>query len=459
MSIEVIVLAAGQGTRMRSSLPKVLHTLGDSPMLMHVLDTANALDPSRIHLITGFQGEQVHQALETTAPRYIEKINWVTQAEQHGTGHAVMQALPHVDKSSRCLILFGDVPLIDSETLRGMCQSSAALTLLTAIPKNNFGLGRIIRDAGNDITGVVEEKDADPHEREIREINTGIMLCKADLLDKWLGQLNNDNSQGEYYLTDIVAMAVADGQPVEGKIAAHPERLTGVNSRANLASTERLYQQLQAQELMESGVTLRDPARFDLRGEATFGRDCTVDINVILEGKVEIGDRVTIEANCVVRNSRIGTGCRIHANSVIEDAELGEGCNVGPFARLRPETRLGSQVRIGNFVEVKKSHLADGAKANHLAYVGDSEVGRNTNIGAGVITCNYDGANKHQTIIGDDVFVGSDTQLVAPVKIASGATIGAGSTITRNIDEGDLAISRAKQTSVKNWKRPVKKKK
>lgn len=456
MTLEVIILAAGQGTRMQSKVPKVLHPVGGKPMLMHVLDRAAELSAEKIRVVTGFRGQQIRDSVESFAPSYLSSIHWFDQAEQNGTGHAVMQAMPGVDPNADCLVLYGDVPLIDTGVLKNLLQSQNTLTLLTAKPVNIEGLGRIIRNQQDQVCGIVEQKDASEIQKQITEINTGILLCKGKRLADWLGRIKNNNSQGEYYLTDIVSLAVTDGDSVGAVLAEEPSRFVGVNSKQDLAQIERTLQKLQAETLMAQGVTVVDPNRIDVRGSVKFGQDCSVDINVIFEGEVTIGSNVTIESNCVIRDSVIGDQCHIHANTLIEKAAMGDRCSVGPFARLRPDTILESEVRVGNFVEIKKSRLDQGAKANHLAYVGDSAVGKNVNIGAGVITCNYDGANKHQTIIGDDVFVGSDSQIVAPVTIGAGATIGAGSTITKNIKEGDLAISRAKQVSIKNWKRPEK---
>ena len=457
MPLDVIILAAGQGKRMRSDLPKVLHAVGGQPILAHVIDAALALEPNRIHIVTGHGGERVRSDIAGRFPDCEERIRWAHQEAQKGTGHAVLQALPGVPAMADCLVLVGDVPLVDPSDLGQLVDGHADLSLLTAMPSDPSGLGRILRDASGNIVGIVEERDASTEERAIREINTGIMCCNAENLTRWLGQVGCDNQQGEYYLTDIVALAVADGASVCGVVAETADRLLGINSRKDLAVAERGYQRLVAASLMDAGVTLRDPDRIDVRGKARFGRDCEVDVNVVLIGEVNVGDGVAIGPGCLIRNTRIGNHCHIHPNTIIEDAVIGDHCDVGPYARLRPDTRLADKVRIGNFVEIKKSELGEGAKANHLAYVGDSDVGANTNIGAGVITCNYDGANKHRTEIGANVFIGSDSQLVAPVRIADGVTIGAGSTITRNIDQPALVLSRSKQLSVPGWHRPKKK--
>ena len=442
---------------MRSDLPKVLHAVGDRPILSHVIDAARTLGPTRIHVVVGHGGEQVRSAMEAMYPDSESWLNWARQEKQNGTGHAVLQALPGVGPQSRCMVLVGDVPLVDPIDLEKLLQTESDLCLLTATPSNPSGLGRILRNTAGELVGIVEERDASAKERKIGEINTGIMLCGAESLDRWLAQVGCSNQQGEYYLTDIVGIAVAEGSRVCGVVAATADRLLGINSRSDLAVAERGFRRLCTEALMAAGVTLKDPERVDIRGDVRFGRDCEVDVNVLLEGDVSVGDNVVIEPGCIIRNSRIGDFCHIYPNTLIEDAVLGNHCSVGPFARLRPETTLADHVRIGNFVETKKSEFGKGAKANHLAYVGDSSVGENTNIGAGVITCNYDGANKHRTEIGADVFVGSDSQLVAPVRIADGVTIGAGSTITRNIDHPVLVLSRAKQLAVPGWDRPQKK--
>lgn len=457
MSLEIIILAAGQGTRMRSALPKVLHQVGGKSMLQHVIETSQQLDPEKIHVVTGYQSDLVKENIGAALGDRVQNICWVLQKQQLGTGHAVLQAIPAVDTDSTCLILYGDSPLVDAESLNALCDKNIGLSILTAKPENTEGLGRIIRDSQGKIEGIVEHKDATAEQRLIAEINTGIMACRANLLIRLLDRLDNRNSQSEYYLTDIVAAAVAEKEAVHAQLAKEPGRLMGVNSCAELAIAERSFQLLKARQLMLDGLTLRDPARLDVRGDPTFGFDCIVDVNVILEGKITIGNGVSIGPNCLIRDSVIGDNCLIHANSIVDTATLGEDCEVGPFARIRPETKLSERVKVGNFVELKKSTLGIDSKVNHLAYVGDSTVGKDVNIGAGVITCNYDGANKSQTVIGDSVFVGSDTQLVAPVEIGEGATIGAGSTITRNVEPGVLAISRAQQKSINNWRRPKKK--
>ena len=458
MPLEIIILAAGQGKRMRSSLPKVLHNVGGKPMLQHLLETTLKLKPSRIHVVIGHGKDQV---VSTINAAFADKkrFNWVEQKKQLGTGHAVMQALPKVKRNATVMVLNGDCPLVTPQTLRKVARlsASAGVNLMTVEMDNPTGLGRIVRDAKGKIIGIVEEKDADTSQRAITEVNTNCLATNAKKLQHWLSTVNRNNAQNEYYLTDAIAGAVNDGMTVKSVSPAHIRETMGANSKSDLAVLERIYQQQQTTLLMEKGVTLMDPARVDVRGTCQFGNDCVVDINVIFEGKVKVGDGVSIGPNTVIRDATIGHATVIEANCVIDNATIGKACNIGPFARIRPETVMKDLVKIGNFVETKKSIIGIGSKANHLSYVGDSEVGKAVNIGAGVITCNYDGANKHKTIIGDNVFVGSDSQLVAPVTIAKGATIGAGSTITDDVDLDVLAVSRARQRSIKNWKRPVKK--
>jgi len=450
--MNVVILAAGQGKRMRSDLPKVLHPLAGKALLAHVIDTARQLGAARICVVYGHGGERVREALD--AP----DLGWAKQEPQLGTGHAVLQAMPQLDASAATLILYGDVPLIRAATLRRLLEAAGdgALGLLSAHLDDPHGYGRIVRAEGR-VTRIVEEKDADDAERAIREINTGIVVAPTKALARWLPTLGNRNAQGEYYLTDIVALAVADGMPV---VTAHPDapwETEGVNSKLQLAALERQHQRNRAAALMEAGVTLADPARIDIRGELACGRDVAIDVNCLFEGGVELGDGVSVGANCVLKNCRIGSGTRIAPFCHIEDAVVGTDGVIGPYARLRPGSELGRDVHIGNFVEVKNSSIADHSKANHLAYVGDATVGSRVNIGAGTITCNYDGANKHRTVIGDDVFIGSDTQLVAPVTVGRGATLGAGTTLTRDAPPDQLTVSRAKQTTVPGWKRPLKK--
>jgi bifunctional UDP-N-acetylglucosamine pyrophosphorylase/glucosamine-1-phosphate N-acetyltransferase len=454
MKLGVVILAAGQGTRMRSSLPKVLHKLAGRPLLQHVISTAGALEPEQIVVVYGHGGEQVPAAFSA------DGLTWVEQAEQLGTGHAVEQALPALKDADRVLVLYGDVPLTEVSTLSALIDAAADtdLALLTVELENPTGYGRIVRAQNGSIQRIVEQKDAAPEELAIREINTGILVADRTRLEQWIERLENDNAQGEFYLTDIVEAAVKEGIEVRSAQPADFDEVKGVNDRMQLAELERHYQRRQAQQLMRQGVTLRDPARFDLRGTLSVGQDVEIDINVLLEGDISLGDGVRIGANTVIRNSSIAADTQINENCVIEQATIGQKCLIGPFTRMRPNAVLAESVRIGNFVEVKKSNIGEGSKINHLSYVGDTSVGKAVNIGAGTITCNYDGANKHQTIIGDNAFIGSDTQLVAPVEVGAGATIGAGSTITQNAPPETLSLSRSKQVSLKGWRRPVKKK-
>ncbi|WP_192456232.1 bifunctional UDP-N-acetylglucosamine diphosphorylase/glucosamine-1-phosphate N-acetyltransferase GlmU [Musicola keenii] len=452
-AMSVVILAAGKGTRMYSDLPKVIHPLAGKPMVRHVIDAAMQVGAQRVHLVYGHGGDQLREALGSTG------VNWVIQSEQLGTGHAVQQAAAGFADDEDILILYGDVPLISPATLLRLVDAKpeGGIGLLTVELDDPAGYGRIVREKG-EIVGIVEHKDASEEQRRIKEINTGILVAGGCDLKRWLGQLTNNNVQGEYYLTDIIAMAYQEGRRVA---AVHPARLSeveGVNNRLQLAALERVFQHEQAERLLLAGVMLLDPSRFDLRGELQHGRDVTIDANVILEGRVTLGDRVKIGAGCVIRDSVIGSDCEISPYTVVEQAELAAQCTIGPFARLRPGAELGEGAHVGNFVEMKKARLGKGSKAGHLTYLGDAEIGAGVNIGAGTITCNYDGANKHKTVIGDDVFVGSDTQLVAPVTVANGATIGAGTTVTRNVGENELVISRVKQTHFAGWQRPVKKK-
>jgi len=452
MGLSIVILAAGQGTRMKSELPKVLHKLAGRTLLQHVHDTAEQLQGRDIHVVYGYGGEQVR---ETCADLF---VNWVEQKQQLGTGHAMQQVIGDIPDTDDVLILYGDVPLITTATLQRLIESGreSGFGLLTVEMENPAGYGRIIRDGSGNIVRIVEQKDATGEELEIREVNTGIMLVRADLLKRWLAGLDNNNAQGEFYLTDIIEQAVNDGI---GILPEHPESLvevSGINSRLQLAEMERYYQLVQAHQVMRQGVTLADPARFDVRGSLHTGQDVEIDINVILEGEVTLGNRVRIGANTIIRDSHIMDGVTILPNCVIEESVIGEGSRVGPFARIRPDTALESNVHVGNFVEIKKSQVARGAKINHLSYIGDSEVGINVNIGAGTITCNYDGANKHKTIIGDNVFVGSDCQFIAPVKIGAEATIAAGTTVTEDVEPRDLVLSRVRQFAVKGWRRPGK---
>ncbi|MGE6793892.1 bifunctional UDP-N-acetylglucosamine diphosphorylase/glucosamine-1-phosphate N-acetyltransferase GlmU [Pseudomonas guineae] len=454
MSLDIVILAAGQGTRMRSALPKVLHPIAGKSMLAHVIDTARQLDPQGIHVVIGHGAERVREQLAA------DDLNFVLQTEQLGTGHAVAQALPALT-AERVLILYGDVPLIEIGTLERLLQrvSEQQLGLLTVNLNDPTGYGRIVRDGSGVVNAIVEHKDATAEQRLISEGNTGILAVPGKRLSDWLGRLSNSNAQGEYYLTDVIAMAVADGLVVATEQAVDEMEVLGANDRIQLAQLERHYQYRAARRLMVQGVTLIDPARFDLRGEVTVGRDVTIDINVILEGRVVIEDGVQIGPNCVIKNSTLRTGAIIKANSHLEGAEVGEGADCGPFARLRPGSVLGAKAHVGNFVELKNATLGEGAKAGHLSYLGDAEIGARTNIGAGTITCNYDGANKFKTVLGEDVFIGSNSALVAPVTLGDRATTGAGSVITGDVPANTLAVGRAKQRNIEDWKRPVKIKK
>ena len=454
MDLSVIILAAGQGTRMKSAMPKVLHALAGKPLVQHVIDNAHGLNAKAIHLIYGHGGDQVRATITDAT------IQWVLQAQQLGTGHAVQQAIPNLPDDQRVLILYGDVPLTRSETLQALLakQPQNGIALLTVTLPDPTGYGRIVRNAAGNVTAIVEQKDATDEQKKIAEVNTGILCCAAKDLRRWLGKLKNDNAQKEYYLTDIIAMCVGEGGAVQTHQPASRDEVEGVNNRLQLADLERRYQRRVAEELMTAGVTLRDPARLDVRGAVKIAQDVILDINVVLEGKVEIGSGSEIGANCVIKDCVLGKNVTVQPNSVLEGAVVGDGAIIGPFARLRPGAELADHVHIGNFVEVKKAKIGVGSKANHLAYIGDAEIGRDCNVGAGTITCNYDGANKHLTVLEDDVFVGSDTQLVAPVRVGKGATIGAGTTVTKDVAPDALVISRVKQTEISGWQRPRKKK-
>lgn len=454
MSTSVIILAAGKGTRMRSHLPKVLQPLAGRPLLGHVIETAKKLQAENIITIYGHGGQLVQDAFVE------EKIQWVEQVEQLGTGHAVQMTLPVLPKEGISLILYGDVPLVRQQTLEQLLEASreTGIGMITLTVENPAGYGRIVRESGK-IQAIVEHKDASDEQRLINEINTGIYCVSNAKLHQWLPQLSNDNVQGEYYLTDIVAMAVADGLEIASIQPELAFEVEGVNDRLQLSTLERDFQQQQAKDLMQQGVHLIDPSRFDLRGILKAGQDVRIDINVIIEGDCELGDFVEIGAGCVLKNTKIAAGTKVQPYSVFENAVVGENTQIGPFARLRPGAKLGNDVHIGNFVEVKNTSIGTGSKANHFTYLGDAEVGENSNIGAGTITCNYDGANKHKTIIGNEAFVGSNSSLVAPVRIGNGATVGAGSVITRDVEDYSLAFERAKQLSKENYQRPQKIKK
>ena len=453
MPLSVVILAAGQGTRMRSSLPKVLHPMAGRPLLDHVVEVADALDPVSTHVVYGFGGDQVQAAMAH------RDLIWHEQAQQLGTGHAVMQAMGAIADDAQVLVLYGDVPLLRRDTLADLVALGGddGLGVLTVNVSEPTGYGRIVRDKDDHIVQIVEEKDATDDQRLIHEVNTGVVVAQARHLAEWLGKLNNTNAQGEYYLTDIVELAVWDNVPVRALAAADEAETLGVNDKVHLAEAEAEHRRRVALDLMRQGVTLADPARIDVRGTLTCGADVVIDVNTVFIGDVKLSDGVHVGPNVVIIDSQIEDGTVIHPNCVIEKSHFGPNCQIGPFARVRPETYLGSTVKLGNFVEVKKSNIAKGSKVNHLTYVGDSTLGERVNVGAGTITCNYDGANKHRTTIGDDVFVGSGVQFVAPVEVGDGATIGAGSVITRDPPAGKLTLSRGKQLTVDAWKRPVKK--
>ncbi|WP_448917200.1 bifunctional UDP-N-acetylglucosamine diphosphorylase/glucosamine-1-phosphate N-acetyltransferase GlmU [Haemophilus sputorum] len=451
--LSVVILAAGKGTRMYSDLPKVLHPIAGKPMVKHVIDTVKHLNARQINLIYGHGADLLKERLAD------EPVNWVFQAEQLGTGHAMQQAAPFFADDENIMMLYGDTPLIQQSTLERLIAQKPenGIALLTVKLDNPTGYGRIIRENGS-VVAIVEQKDASAEQLKIQEINTGVMVASGASFKKWLGNLNNNNAQGEYYITDVIAMANEDGFQVQAVQADEFMEVEGVNNRLQLAALERFYQKKQAEKLLLAGVTLIDPSRFDVRGTVEHGKDVSIDVNVILEGNVKLGNNVKIGAGCVLKNVIVGDNVEIKPYSVLEDAVIGEKSAIGPFSRLRPGTQLAEGAHVGNFVEIKNAQVGKGSKVNHLTYVGDAEVGSNVNIGAGVITCNYDGANKFKTIIGDDVFVGSDSQLVAPVEIANGATIGAGSTITKNVAEGELVITRVAQKHIQGWQRPTKKK-
>lgn len=452
MSLHIIILAAGQGKRMNSAHPKVLQTLGSEPLLAHVIKAAQTLSPEAIHVVHGHGGEKVRSTLNHL------DVNWVHQTQQLGTGHAVAQAMHAVPESARVLVLYGDVPLVRQATLSRLVATAGddKLALLTVTVAAPAGYGRILRDADGHIVGIVEDKDATAQQRQIREINTGLLCAQARHLHAWLPRLSDSNAQGEYYLTDCTGMAAAEGVTIEAGQPDDEAEVQGVNNRLELARAERIFQRFQAESLMAEGLTLRDPERFDLRGELQAGRDSRIDINVVIEGHVVLGENVVIGPGCVLRDCTIADNTRIESHTVIEGATIGAHCQVGPFARLRSGTVVSDHAKIGNFVETKKTELGEGSKINHLSYVGDARIGRHVNVGAGVITCNYDGVNKHRTTIGDEAFIGSDCQLVAPVTVGEKATIGAGTTLTENAPADRLTVGRARQTTVDGWRRPRK---
>lgn len=454
MALHVIILAAGRGTRMRSQLPKVMHTLAGQPLLAHVVAAAQRLQCEKIHIVVGHGADQVQSAFAG------QNIEWSSQLEQLGTAHAVAQALPRIPNDADVLVLYGDVPLINADTLALMTQTlnEQTMALLTVRLANPTGYGRILRNAGGDIEAIVEEKDASPTQRVINEVNTGVLALRASALHELMPRIGNNNAQGEYYLTDLIGLFVATGRRVEAVQPKHEQEVEGVNNRLQLAHLERWFQVQQAQALALNGVGIADLNRIDVRGELTTGTDCFLDVNCVFEGKVSLGNGVRIGPNCVLKNVDIGNDVVIEANSVLEQSSVANHCVIGPFARLRPGTRLSDHAKIGNFVETKNAEIREGAKVNHLSYVGDALVGAKTNIGAGTITCNYDGVNKFKTLLGENVFVGSNTALVAPVSVASGATIAAGSVITGDVGENQLAVARSRQKNIDNWKRPEKSK-
>ena len=453
MSLSVIILAAGQGTRMYSDKPKVLHEIGGKPMLAHVLELAQKLEPAEISVVVGHQADRVKERLSDYS------VQWVLQAEQLGTGHAVQQAIDTVS-AERVLVLYGDTPLTRVSSLKKLLHASESdkLGLLTVKMDNPTGYGRIVRDSNGSILEIIEEKDASDEIKKINEGNTGILYAETASLKRWLNELENDNQQGEYYLTDCIAACVAENETVASVCVSDESEVAGINNKLQLEQLERVYQLQQAEALLTQGVTLADKSRFDIRGTLICGRDTFIDINCIFEGNVELADGVSIGQNCLIKESSIGAGSVVLANSVIENARVDESCSIGPFARLRPGAEMAANSKVGNFVEIKQATIGEGAKVNHLTYIGDAEIGEKANIGAGTITCNYDGAYKHKTIIGANAFIGSNTALVAPVTIEAGASIGAGSTITRDAPENELTLERSKQITIKGWQRPKKEK-
>ncbi|MCJ2378636.1 bifunctional UDP-N-acetylglucosamine diphosphorylase/glucosamine-1-phosphate N-acetyltransferase GlmU [Vibrio sp. ZSDZ34] len=454
MNFSAVILAAGKGTRMYSHLPKVLHTLGGKPMVEHVINACQSLQAQSLHLVYGHGGDTLKSGLADLP------LNWIEQADQLGTGHAVLQAAPSLGDDENVVVLYGDVPLIAPQTLQNLlsAQPNGGIALLTVAVENPTGYGRIIRENGP-VVAIVEEKDANDEQKRIGEINTGVLVANGADLKRWLSKLTNDNAQGEYYLTDIICIAHQEGGAIE---AVHPQcrsEVEGVNNRVQLAELERIYQVTQAETLLKQGVMIRDPQRFDLRGTLKCGMDVEIDINVIIEGHVTLGDNVTIGAGTVLKDCYVEANTIVRPYSVIEGATIGQQCTIGPFSRVRPGTVLSNDAHVGNFVEIKNVQLGEGSKANHLSYLGDADIGRRVNVGAGAITCNYDGANKHKTVIGDDVFVGSDSQLIAPVEIANGATIAAGTTVAKSVAEQELVLTRSKSTIKTHWQRPVKIKK
>ena len=457
--MEAVILAAGRGTRMHSRLPKVLHTVGDKPMLIHVINSAESAGAKKIHVVVGNDGEQVKEQVRRFFIR--NEVSWILQREQLGTAHAVQQAVPHFESKAEgdhILVLYGDVPLIKPDTLVQLLSNTktGSIGILTLLTENNRGLGRILRDESNKIVGIVEEKDASDLQKEIKEVNSGIMALPADRLAGWLGRIENNNQQSEYYLTDIIELAVSEKVAINSVVIPNEIEAQGVNDKSQLALVERHFQMTKCAELLEKGVILRDPSRVDIRGELTCGQDVEIDFNTLFEGNVTLGSNVKIGPNVIIKDSSIGNDTQILPGTIIESSIIGEETILGPNARIRPGTILGNKVKVGNFVETKKAILGEGTKANHLAYIGDAEIGKNCNIGAGTIFCNYDGANKHKTLLGDNVFIGSNSVLVAPVKLEDDSFVAAGSAVNTNIPKGNLAVGRTKQRNISGWKRPSK---
>ena len=454
MPLSIVILAAGQGTRMRSRLPKVLQQLAGKPLLAHVLDTVDELSAEAVYVVYGHGGEQVPEAFSS------RKVEWVRQESQLGTGHAVAQAIGHIPDDHQVLVLYGDVPLMQADTLRGLVEKCdvADLVLLSTKLVDPAGYGRIVRGSHGNIERIVEHKDATDSERRIDEVNTGLLAAPCARLRKWLAALGNDNAQGEYYLTDVIGMAAGEGLRVEGVIADDPAEVHGINDRRQLAEAEKILRRRNADRLLRDGVTLVDPERIDVRGSLQCGQDVTIDVNVVFHGDVRLGDRVVIGPGCVISDATIGDGTTVDALCHIDSTNIGRDCRIGPYARLRPGATLGDEVHVGNFVEIKKSELGKGSKANHLSYIGDAGIGAGVNIGAGTITCNYDGANKHRTIIEDGAFIGSNTALVAPIRVGRNAVVGAGSTLSKDAPADALTVSRGRQTTIEGWQRPKKQK-
>ncbi len=459
--MEIVILAAGKGTRMHSAHPKVMHTIGGKPMLAHVIDTAQSLGPEKIHVVIGFGADAIKQAFDSSPHKSI--LNWVIQVKQLGTGHAVQQALPQIDTdaaSNPVLVLFGDVPLIKPETLKEVLEhcDDNNLALLSVNTQRPDGLGRIVRNNDNQVTAIIEERDASAEQKQIKEVNSGIMAIPASRLEQWLNALQNNNDQQEFYLTDIVSMAVQDKCSINAMVIDDDMEVMGVNDKSQLALLERHYQMKTVEELLSKGVTIRDPSRLDVRGDIFCGKDTIIDCNVILEGSVRLGSNVEVGANVIIKDSVIGDGVKVLPGTQIESSTIGNDASVGPMARLRPGTELGDGTKIGNFVETKNAKIGKGSKASHLAYLGDVELGENCNIGAGTIVCNYDGVNKHKTILGNNVFVGSNSVLVAPVSLEDNAFVAAGSAINSTVPSDSLAVARSKQRNIMGWKRPTKNK-